>query len=298
MAKALNANIIEYLIDQGIALEQASLLIPIYVQIAEWIIQKRQPGTTYLLGVNGAQGSGKSTLSGAVALILKESHLLNVAAFSMDDLYKTRDERMHLAQTIHPLLITRGVPGTHDIKLGLNIIENLCRKEPIHVALPVFDKSIDDRLPMHEWKSVTTPVDIVILDGWCVGALPQSENELHNPVNALESLEDSRGIWREYVNSCLATVYQTLFAKLDGLIMLKVPSMACIYEWRGLQEKKLAALHEGKSDFRIMTSTQLDRFIMHYERLTRHMLGEMSDRADLTLFIDEIHNFTRIQTKK
>ena len=92
-------------------------------------------------------------------------------------------------------------------------------------------------------------------------------------------------------------MYQTLFAKLDGLIMLKVPSMACIYEWRGLQEKKLAALHSGKSDFRIMTSTQLDRFITHYERLTRHMLDEMPDRADLTLFLDEYHNFTRIQTK-
>jgi len=297
MSKALDTNILEYLIDQGIELSQASLLIPIYVQIAEWIIQQRHTGITYLLGVNGAQGSGKSTLSGAVALILKERHLLNIADFSLDDLYKTRDERMHLAQTLHPLLITRGVPGTHDIELGLNIIENLCRKEPIHVALPVFDKGIDDRLPMHEWKSVTTPVDIVILEGWCVGALPQSENGLHNPVNELERVEDSGSVWREYVNSCLATLYQTLFAKLDGLIMLKVPNMACIYEWRGLQEKKLASLHAGKSDVSIMTATQLNRFIMHYERLTRHMLDEMPDRADLTLFIDKNHNFTHIQTK-
>jgi D-glycerate 3-kinase len=297
---SIEADLVAYLTGEGIALSQTNLLIPVYLQIAAWITQQKQkqPENTYVLGINGAQGSGKSTLCGAVSLILTKNYRLSVAAFSLDDLYKTRNERMLLAQTIHPLLISRGVPGTHDITIGLKIIENLNLKETSHVALPVFDKSIDDRMPMHEWRYVTTPIDIVILDGWCMGALPQSNTELHNPVNVLERQEDSGGIWRSYVNTCLANEYQTLFSQLNGLIMIKVPSMACVYEWRGLQEKKLAARHKDKIDLRIMTPSQIDRFIMHYERLTRHMLGEMPDRADLILSLDENHNFIRIQTKR
>lgn len=276
----------------------------IYVPLGAWIAcRQRQVGGPLVLGINGAQGSGKSTLFNLIEVILTEGFHLKVVGFSIDDIYKTHDERLSLGEQVHPLLSTRGVPGTHDVQLGIDIIQSLKNSDESTVTkIPVFDKSIDDRCPMTVWQEWVGPADVIVLEGWCVGVEPQSEEQLIEPINSLEEQEDPDGSWRRHVNAQLHESYQELFSLLDLLVMLKVPSMDAVFEWRSLQEKKLAErvkyiydTQQPTDHLKIMTESQIKRFIQHYERLTRHMLESLSDSADVTLLLNQNHKIYNIQ---
>lgn len=281
-------------IDESLTAELAAVYLP----LADWVRRQKSAGTL-VLGVNGAQGSGKSTLCDFLQRVLSKAYGFRVAGFSIDDIYKTRAERERLAREIHPLLLTRGVPGTHDVDLGLNTLRALkTAGAATPTPLPAFDKARDDRKPSTEWPIVRGRPDIVIFEGWCVGARPQSDDALAAPVNELEKNEDSDGAWRRYVNDRLKGDYATLFGELDRLILLKVPGMDSVFEWRSLQERKLAEKTGPEDRHRLMDDAALRRFIMHYERLTRHTLDEMPSRADLTLYLDEHHHFTHVHIKK
>ncbi len=278
--------------EEALPAELEASLSRVYLELADWVHAQKTLAKPLLVGVNGAQGSGKSTLCAFLHLILTEAYAYKVAVFSIDDIYLTHAERERLGREIHPLLVTRGVPGTHDVALGQQTLDKLIDPAGGLVAIPAFDKAVDDRRPPAEWPRVKGPVDIVLFEGWCVGAKPQAEGELVEPVNALEREEDPSCIWRDYVNRQLLGPYAELFSRFDRLIMLKVPSMDCVYQWRSLQEQKLAGKWALIDDrHRIMDATALQRFIMHYERLTRHILAEMPSRADLTLVLDEQHQF-------
>lgn len=287
------------------------MLDAIYVPLAAWIYQLRlQQAGPLVVGINGAQGAGKSTLFTLLEVTLAQGFDLRVVGFSLDDLYKTRADRQAMAERVHPLFATRGVPGTHDLALGINLLESLRKAHPGQVTkIPVFDKSVDDRCPEAVWQEWFGPTDVVILDGWCLGARPQSEAELVPPLNDLEAREDSNAVWRRRVNEELAGPYQQLFEQLDALLMLKVPSMEAVFEWRTLQEKKLAERaryleqeleqEPGAGEpLRIMDGSDIRRFIMHYERLTRAMLQEMPDSADVTLHLNNNHKIQRIQVNR
>jgi len=231
-----------------------------------------------VIGLCGSQGSGKSTLAEAMRRALHAGDV-RAAVLSIDDLYLTRVERLVLAGEIHPLLATRGVPGTHDVALGESVFAALDAGAP--VRLPRFDKATDDRAPLSEWPLIEAPLDVLIFEGWCVGARPQTDAALVEPINRLEAKEDRDSIWRRYVNAALAGAYQRLFARLDQLILLAAPSFAVVRQWRGEQEAVLRREHRTGTG--VMDDAALDRFVQHYERLTRHVLREMPARADLTL---------------
>lgn len=231
-----------------------------------------------LIGINGAQGSGKTTLCKFLEVLLVE-HNLRTVTLSLDDLYLTRAERSELAAEIHPLFATRGVPGTHDVALGEAILDDLLAGRT--AALPRFDKAADDRADVR--RLVEPPIDVVLLEGWCVGAVPQPAEALEEPVNRLEAEEDPDGAWRREVNRRLATDYAALFARTDLQVMLAVESFEAVRANRKLQEDKLAAANPGGPA--ILDDPALDRFLMHYERLTRWMLAEMPARADVVIAI-------------
>lgn len=254
-----------------------------------------------LIGIHGAQGTGKSTLALFLQTILSQHRGCPTASFSLDDLYLTRAERQELARTVHPLLVTRGVPGTHDVALGLQVIEHLkTAGADDQTSIPAFDKSIDDRVPAERWPVFTGPAQVILLEGWCVGARAEPDAALDRPINALEADEDPSGEWRRYVNACLQDAYRPLFDRFDSLVMLKAPSMDSVLEWRTLQEHKLAnrmkrAPETGGSEpsappLRIMSDDEVHRFIMHYERVTRSCLAEMPDRADAVIEVAEDHS--------
>lgn len=225
-----------------------------------------------VVGISGAQGCGKTTLVAHLAAQLADGGV-RVATLSLDDLYLTRAERQSLAAEVHPLLATRGVPGTHDIGLGLSLIAALERSEA--ASLPRFDKSVDDRSPQTEWPLAPAQTQVLLLEGWCLGARPQGDISI--PINALEVEEDPQAIWRSFANTALANRYQTLFARIDLLVLLAAPDWAVVAKWREQQEAELRA-GGGPA---VMRAAEVCRFIQHYERLTRWILAEMPARADL-----------------
>ena len=231
-----------------------------------------------VVGIGGAQGSGKSTVAQAIALQMAAAGL-STEVVSLDDLYLFKRRRRQLADTMHPLLSTRGPPGTHDPGLGVEIIQRLRSGAP--VRMPRFDKIADDH---DEWAARAAPVDIVLFEGWCVGARPQAPETLPIPVNDLEATEDLQGRWRGYVNTQLATSYAALFAEIDFQVLLRSPDFDVVYEWRAEQEVGNVAASAARGP--ALAGSNLRRFIQHYERISRHIAVEMPGRADLTLQLD------------
>lgn len=231
-----------------------------------------------IVGINGAQGSGKSTVCRCLEVLLR-ARGLRAVTLALDDLYLTRAERSELASAVHPLFATRGVPGTHAVGLGLAIVEDVLAGRAF--TLPRFEKAVDDRAA--EGTAIAGPVDVLLLEGWCVGAVPQPESALAAPVNALEAEEDGDGLWRHVVNSHLAADYARLFGLIDLLVMLKVENFEAVHANRALQEAKL---RESRPDAPgLLDEGALARFIQHYERLTRWMLAEMPGRTDVVFTI-------------
>lgn len=148
---------------------------------------KGHSGGLFVVGLCGAQGCGKSTLAADLVVRLNRAGI-DTAILSLDDLYLTRVERGILAVDVHPLLGTRGVPGTHDVALGMRVIAALGRGEA--PSLPRFDKAMDDRAPVATWPRAGAGTKVLIFEGWCVGARPQAEAMLREPVNALERDSD------------------------------------------------------------------------------------------------------------
>jgi len=240
-----------------------------------------------IVGLCGAQGSGKSTVSAALAARFERA-----VTFSIDDLYLGHAAREELARRVHPLLGTRGVPGTHDPMLGIRVLSAIARGQS--VALPRFDKATDDRLPDHEWPIIEGDHELVIFEGWCVGARPQPVEELVEPVNRLEAEEDFDGRWRRFVNDALAGDYQKLFSCIDMLVVLAAPDWGTVLGWRIQQEHELRA--NSPDGTHLMNDSEVARFIGHYERLTRHILDEMPARADLVLHLDQNRDCVAIDT--
>ena len=245
---------------------------------------------TLLIGVNGSQGSGKSTVAALLKELLAQNFGLQAITLSIDDFYLTREARLALAGQIHPLFATRGVPGTHDVVLMCKTLQQLTR-ENSEVSIPRFDKARDDRYPEREWDRVSAPFDVVIVEGWCLGTPAQPDEDLRKPVNDLEAREDPDGSWRRYVNQQLGGRYQDIFQLMDLWIMLQAPSFECVYQWRLEQEAKLAdklleSQQENSSRNRAMTASQIYRFIQHYQRLTEHSLQQLPGRVHYLFSLD------------
>ena len=247
---------------------------------------------TKIVGLTGGQGSGKSTISKILRIILKKGLRLNTVVFSIDDFYKTLVDRKRMSLKISSLFLTRGVPGTHDTKLLLNCLKSLKKEKFKKVLIPKFDKSIDDRLQKNRWQTVKTKPDIVIFEGWCVGVTPQKNKDLLIPINSLEKERDKKKIWRKTVNNELKRNYKKIFKLIDKIIFLKVPSFKYVYKWRSLQEKKLILTSPGK---KIMDENQIRNFIMFYERLTKHMLKNFNERNATVIKIDNKHRLRSIR---
>lgn len=266
-----NIDLTEFLSKHRLPLNYETLVDQWFYNLASDIAShhnnKKAPVT---IGINGAQGSGKTTLTDLLVLLLNKKFHLHAVGLSIDDFYLTKQERKNLARDIHPLFITRGVPGTHDVKLASNTISQLVQGVT-NIAIPRFDKASDDRYPKQQWEVIREKVDVVIFEGWCVGAKPQETEQLTAPINALEEEHDPQGIWRTYVNQKLSTDYPPLFDLIDYWIMFKAPSFDCVLSWRLEQEKKLNdILLIG--DNTTMNDEDIFFFIQHYQRLTESLL--------------------------
>lgn len=233
-----------------------------------------RPGHVPLIGIAGAQGSGKTTLARLAAERLGAAHL------SLDDVYLTKAERAEKGRAVHPLFAVRGPPGTHDLRLLEATVAALRAAGPdSRTPLPSFDKLTDDRRPEADGPMFAGRPSAVLVDGWCLGAAPQAEADLAAPINALEREQDGQGLWRRAVNAELAGPYADVFARFDAILFLKAPSFDAVLDWRCEQEAGLRGL--APADLPAERRAELAVFIQAFERITRHMLAG-GVRADLT----------------
>lgn len=265
----------------------------VYPPLLDWLRDHKPAGGPLCIGLCGAQGTGKSSLAAALLAVLRHQLGWRGVSLSLDDFYLGAAARQQLAEQVHPLLQTRGVPGTHE-RDRLQAALQQARNPNGELVWPHFNKAADDRSPEGQWHSQSLPVDLVILEGWCVGLPPQEEAELQLPVNSLEAAEDADGRWRRWVNTQLQAYAKDLWSQLDGLVFLAAPSLAAIRRWRELQEQgNLQAA--GVSQSALSNPQAMTRFLAHYERLTRHALEVLPSRCDVLVRLNEAHQVERLR---
>ena len=265
------------------------------IPICFWIFKRKPKNKIYIIGLAGGQGTGKTTISSLIELILSYYFKLNVFKASIDDFYKTRKERLKLSKTKHPLLLTRGVPGTHDIDMLNKLFSNIKKTKFRTMLIPKFDKSIDDRYNKKFWYKIKKKPDILILEGWCVGAKPEKENTLYTPINKLEKNLDSKNKWRLHVNNQLKNKYAKLFNQMHILLYLKAKNFNVLKSWRIKQEKKLKLKNKNKKNNKIMNNLEVLNFMMTYQRITQNMFKITPKHSSIIIDLNNRHQIKRVK---
>jgi len=245
-----------------------------------------------LVGLSGLQGSGKSTLARQLAAAAN-ARGVPTQVLALDDFYFGRRDRARLARNVHPLLATRGVPGTHDLALLARTLDAL--RNPTGASrIPRFDKGRDTRVPPSRWRRIAAAPRLILIEGWCIGVPAQATGELGRALNNLERTEDSDGRWRAWVNAQLADRYTRIWRRFDALVVLAAPDFEIVARWRDEPERALRRRGAPQA----MSRSTLRRFLMHYERLSRHALRTLPALADVLVALDETRGGRRIRIAK
>ncbi len=262
-----------------------SFLIP----LCFWINNKTDKKKPYFVGLAGGQGTGKTTTSSLIKIILSKYFKLNVFKISIDDFYKTKKERISLSKRVHPMLLTRGVPGTHDINMMLNFFKKSKSKIFKRLKLPRFNKATDDRFGKKHWYDLKKKPDVIIFEGWCVGAKSEKIETLKRTINSMEKTEDQKQIWRKYVNDQLKTKYRKLYSQLNCLIYLKAKDFSLLQKWRLKQERKLWIKSKKSINTKIMSKEDILSFMQTYQRVTQNMFRHMPKYASIIINLNSNH---------
>ena len=269
-----------------------SFLIP----LCFWISKKADKKRPYFVGLAGGQGTGKTTISSLIKIILTKYFKLKVFRISIDDFYKTRKERINLSNKIHPMLLTRGVPGTHDINMMLSFFRKAKSRKFKRLKLPTFNKAIDDRFHKKNWYDLKARPDVIIFEGWCVGARPESLKTLKKSVNSMEKNDDNKLIWRKHVNDQLKKGYKKLYSKLDCLLFLRAENFSLLQKWRVIQEKKLKLKNKNKkTKQKIMTKKEVLNFMQTYQRITQNMFKYAPKYASIVIKLNSNHQINSVK---
>ena len=271
-----------------------SFLIP----ISFWIAKKVEKKKPFILGLSGGQGSGKTTISSIISIILNKYFKLNVFKISIDDFYKTRKKRLELSKKVHPLLMVRGVPGTHDINIMLDFFKRIKEKKFKSIKLPRFNKATDDRYNKKLWYSVKRRPDVIIFEGWCVGAKAEQNYSLKTPINSLEKLKDQKQIWRRFVNKQLKSKYKKLYDQLNCLLFIKAKNFSLLRQWRIKQEKKLRLKNKRSNNHKIMNNNEVIKFMQTYQRVTKNMFKNVPNYASIIIYLNSNHQIKSVVYNK
>ena len=259
------------------------------IPLCFWISKKVNNKKPFIVGLAGGQGTGKTTISSIIKIILEKYFKLEVFKISIDDFYKTREERYRLSKKIHPMLMTRGVPGTHDVQMMLDFFKKSKIKKFKNIMLPNFNKAIDDRFSKKKWYKINRRPDVIIFEGWCVGARSELLNTIKKPINFLEKTKDQKLVWRKYVNQQLKTRYKKLYSQLNCMIYLKAKNFTLLQKWRLKQEQKLWLKAKKKSKHKIMNKSDVINFMQTYQRITQNMFKSMPKYASVIFNLNDNH---------
>ena len=250
--------------------------------ISNKIIQIKERKKKVFCLISGPQGSGKTTLSQNIKKKL-QSKKLKVLVLSIDNFYFSKKIRNKLSKKISKLLITRGVPGTHNLKSLKETLKIFKSNKKKRYKLPYFSKGHDDILYSRS-ISLTFPYDIFILEGWCLGYPGSKKKKLKKPINTLERNFDKNLKWRKYVNTMSKKYEVSIYKYSNFSVFLKIPSMKYVFGWRKKQEQQLAKKLR-------MNNNELKMFLSFYERITIDLLKNYKKYFDSFVRIDSKHNF-------
>jgi len=237
--------------------------------------------------IAGSQGSGKSSLSKLIKLYLEKFYYKSVIIISMDDFYLSKKQRTRLSKNIHPLFLTRGVPGTHDLGLMNKKIKQILNKEfPIY--LPIFDKVSDARKRTYQ---KVLKADVIIFEGWCAGAQPVDLNYLQKNFNNLEKHKDKNFIWRNSYNKYL-NEYQKIFSKFNYFIYFQFNQWDHVLNWKYKQELEL---RDKKKDLAL--KKYLKEFIQYYEKVSKWMHLKVPKYCNILIKLDAHQKIKSINLK-
>lgn len=268
-----------------------------YIPLAKRLVEKQsQINGTFFIGFNGCQGSGKSTLVDFLAEYIQANYSSSVAVLSLDDFYLDHAVRKQIASDIHPLFAVRGVPGSHDTRLIRKTFDSLANSQQ-QIALPRFNKISDNPIDKNDWPQIQTPVDIVLMEGWCWGVPAQRPKDLETAVNDLEEQQDPDSVWRNRVNKYIEQDYLPLYHQMNYWIMLKAPGFNNVLKWRFEQEQKQALKSRAASE-NIMSKSQICHFINHYQRLTEYALDVMPKKCSEIFYLDDERNVVDLQATR
>ena len=259
------------------------------IPICFWIAKKVNNKKPYFIGLAGGQGTGKTTISSILKIILTKYFKLKVFKISLDDFYKTRKDRISLSKKVHPMLLTRGVPGTHDINIMLSFFKKIKSKKFKNLKVPSFDKAVDDRLNKKYWHNIKERPDVIIFEGWCVGAKPEKNSSLKRSINSMEKTNDTKFVWRRFINQQLKLKYKKLYSQLNCLIYLKAKNFDLLQKWRLKQEQKLWLKSKKKSKNKIMSKEDVINFMQTYQRITENMFRMMPKYASIVMHLNSNH---------
>ena len=276
-------------------INKEGMLKEFLIPICFWIAKRANNKQPYFVGLAGGQGTGKTTISSILKIILEKYFKLKVFKVSIDDFYKTRNERYKLSKKIHQMLMTRGVPGTHDIKIILDFFKQAKGKNFRKIKIPNFNKAIDDRFPKKNWYNIKQRPDVIIFEGWCVGARAESSKTLKKAINSLEKVNDQKLIWRKYVNNQLKNSYKKLYSQLNCLIYLKAKNFSLLQKWRMKQESKLWLKTKKKSNHKIMSKRDVINFMQTYQRITQNMFKFAPKYSTIILNLNINHQIKTIK---
>ena len=271
-----------------------SYLIP----ICFWIAKKVNNKTPYFVGLAGGQGTGKTTISSILKIILTKYFKLKVFKISVDDFYKTRKDRLLLSKKVHPMLLTRGVPGTHDINIMLNFFKKIKSKKFKNLKVPSFNKAVDDRFTKKYWHNIKERPDVIIFEGWCIGAKPEKNSSLKRSINSMEKTNDTKLVWRKFVNQQLKSKYKNLYSQLNCLIYLKTKNFKLLQKWRLKQEHKLWLKTKKTSKNKIMSKGDVINFMQTYQRITENMFRTMPKYASIVMHLNSNHQIKNTLYKR
>ena len=180
-------------------------------------------------------------------------------------------------------LRTRGVPGTHDTNFIFKFFKRVKSNKFRALKFPKFNKSIDDRYKKKAWYLIKKRPDVIIFEGWCVGAKAEKNNTLYKPINSLEKLNDKKLIWRSFVNQQLKSKYKKLYKQLNCLLYLKAKNFSLLQKWRIKQEKKLSLKSKRSNKLKIMSDKEIINFMQTYQRITQNMFKSVPKYASIIL---------------
>ena len=196
------------------------------------------------------------------------------------------------------MLLTRGVPGTHDIDMMLKFFKKVKSKKFKRLKLPTFNKAIDDRFNKKRWYDLKEKPDVIIFEGWCVGAKAEKINTLNKTINLMEKNKDKKKIWRKYVNQQLKSKYKNLYSQLNCLIYLRAKNFNLLQKWRLKQERKLLLNSKKNSKLKIMNKEDVLIFMQTYQRVTQNMFKNMPKYASIILNLNSNHQIKTAVYKK